>query len=138
MPSMGVGLICFYGSSSGACAGGIIFLIILSYLICNSDTEYASKQEENITHELILNENGKEKIRIFLKELAAKRKEILDAGKDTADETALPDEKDILCDAECFDFDDDGNYMNFFGCTDHYDSDKPICLNKYTDFEKAG
>lgn len=65
-------------------------------------------------------EKGKKKVDIFIAELKAKRKELLDAGKDTADETNLPDENDILSDIEWF-VDENGNYFNGWGCTDNTD-----------------
>lgn len=45
--------------------------------------------------EYILTEKGREKVTWFIKECAAKRKEILDAGIDTADDTNLPTEEAI-------------------------------------------
>ena len=48
--------------------------------------------------ELEYTEKGKEKVKAYIKELEAKRKEILDAGKDTADDTYIPTLEDILDD----------------------------------------
>lgn len=45
--------------------------------------------------EYILTEKGRENVAWFIKECKAKRKEILDAGLDTADDTNLPTEEDI-------------------------------------------
>lgn len=47
-------------------------------------------------------EEGLLRSRLFIINCKAKRKEILDAGLDTADETILPTFDDILCDIECF------------------------------------
>ena len=61
----------------------------------------------------ILTNTGKEKVDWFIKECAAKRKEILDAGIDTAYETELPTEKDIVSDLNCgVGVDEDGDYYN--------------------------
>ena len=51
--------------------------------------------KELIIIEYILTEKGREKVTWFIKECAAKRKEILDAGIDTADDTNLPTEEAI-------------------------------------------
>lgn len=77
----------------------------------------------------VLTSYGKEKVEIFIKDCAAKRKEILDAGIDTVDETILPSEEDILSDLNRgASIDEDGDYYNKWGVTDHYDSDAPISL----------
>lgn len=80
----------------------------------------------------VLTENGKENVRSYIRELEAKRKEILDAGKDTADETSLPTEEDILSDVELtgisWDDPDGPCYYNGWGVTDNYEADAPICL----------
>lgn len=78
-----------------------------------------------------LTENGKIKINIFIAELKAKRKEVLDAGKDTADETNLPDENDILSDIEWSE-DENGDYCSCWGCTDN--TDLTISLTAGEDF----
>ena len=83
-----------------------------------------------------LNEHGYEKVSRYIKECTAKRKEILDAGIDTASETEIPTVEDILSDAEAFGFDDDGDYVNSWGVTDNYNADEPISLNLREDFEK--
>lgn len=75
-----------------------------------------------------LTELGKKEVETFLKELKAKRREILDAGKDTADDTLLPEEDDILMDIAHFE--EDGEYCNGWGCTDHYDGDYPLYLKR--------
>ena len=59
----------------------------------------------------------------FIAECAAKRKEILDAGIDTADETELPTTQCILDDVnESIGLDEDNEYYNCWGITDHYNS----------------
>lgn len=82
-----------------------------------------------------LTETGKEIVADFIAECAAKRKEILDAGKDTADETHLPSEEDILSDLNFgVGIDEEGDYYNRWGVTDHYDSDAMLGLSFGKDF----
>ena len=82
---------------------------------------------------ITLTDKGKEKVNYFIDGLKEKRKDILDACKDTADDTNLPTEEDIISDIEEF-VDEDGDYYNSWGCTDHYDSDWPLGLQKNIDF----
>jgi len=64
----------------------------------------------------------------FIAECAAKRKEILDAGIDTADETDLPTAQDILDDVNVgVGLDDENEYINSWGITDHFGS-QPLLL----------
>ena len=73
----------------------------------------------------------------FIAECEAKRKEILDAGKDTADDTIIPTIEDIECDInDCID--KDGEYYNSWGVTDNYNSDTPLCLTLNEDFVRVG
>jgi hypothetical protein len=69
----------------------------------------------------------------FIRECAAKRKEILDAGKDTADDTELPTVEAIESELELF-MDEDGDYYNGWGVTDNYNSDSLIGLRYGKDF----
>lgn len=82
--------------------------------------------------EYILTKEGKAVVASYIRELEAKRKEILDAGKDTADDTTLPTEEDILEDicSTDIDWDDpDGPCCrNLWGVTDHYEADEAIAL----------
>ena len=83
----------------------------------------------------ILTEEGKEKVAWFINECAAKRKEILDAGLDTADDTNLPTEEAIVSDLNYgVGIDADGDYYNMWGVTDNYSSDAPCCLEVGIDF----
>jgi len=66
-----------------------------------------------------LTEQGKAKVQAFIAECQAKRKEILDAGKDTAYKTALPTEEDIIGDVNWQGLDKDGGYINGWGVTDN-------------------
>ena len=76
----------------------------------------------------IFTDAGKAKAESYINELEAKKKEILDAGLDTCDDTNIPGLSDILADVNDFDVDEDGEYYNGWGVTDHYDSDGPLCL----------
>ena len=62
----------------------------------------------------------------FIAECTAKRKEILDAAKDTADDTELPDIEALVDDALSFGPDEDGLCFNCWGVTDNYESDRPF------------
>ena len=77
-------------------------------------------------------EAGKTKVNIYIAELKAKRKEILDAGLDTADETILPDEKDILDDIDFFE--EENEYYNNWGVTDNYNGDYALFLKRGEDY----
>ena len=85
--------------------------------------------------EFILTDYGKRAVKDYIAELAAKRKEILDAGKDTAEETELPTMEDIIADVNSLGIDDSGEYYNGWGVTDHYDADLPILLKIGRDLE---
>ena len=78
-----------------------------------------------------LTKNGKKLVKDYISELKAKRKEILDAGIDTAD-FPLPTEKDIVADINLcginYDDPDDPCYYNGWGVTDNYDADYPLLL----------
>lgn len=75
-----------------------------------------------------LTELGKQEVNTYIREAEAKRKEILDARIDTADDTWLPDEDDILMDIEYFE--EDGEYCNGWGVTDNYNADYPLYLKR--------
>lgn len=75
------------------------------------------------------------KVKAYIKELEAKRKEILDAGKDTADDTYIPTLEDILDDASYWFDVENGEYFNSWGVTDNYDADGAICLILGEDIE---
>lgn len=85
--------------------------------------------------EYVLTEPGRQKIADYILQCAAKRKEILDAGIDTADATKLPTEKDILSDLNYgAGVDEDGDYYNCWGVTDNCNSDYPLGLKAGEDF----
>lgn len=64
----------------------------------------------------------------FVRECEVKRKEILDAGIDTADETELPTAQDILDDVNTgVGLDEENEYFDSWSITDHYNS-HPLSL----------
>lgn len=81
-----------------------------------------------------LTDKGIKKCEQFITECNAKRKEILDARKDTAEDTDIPTVEDIESDINTFGVDEDGDYYNSWGVTDHYNSDTPIGLTLDIDF----
>lgn len=75
-----------------------------------------------------LTPRGLTEVERYIVELKAKRKEILDADKDTAYDTSIPTMKDILSDIE-WAFDEElMEYCNNWGVTDSYDADWPLHL----------
>lgn len=83
----------------------------------------------------VLTTRGREIVDDYIRNCAAKRKEILDAGKDTADETHLPDAECILSDLNFgVGGDEEGDYFNGWGVTDHYDADNVLGLHIGEDF----
>lgn len=68
-----------------------------------------------------ITKQGKHAINAFISEITAKRKEILDARRDTANETTLPNMEDIICDIPNF-TDSDGDYINGWGVHGPYGS----------------
>ena len=66
---------------------------------------------------------GRLRVYHFIRECEVKRKEVLDAGIDTADETELPTAQDILDDVNTgVGLDEENEYFDSFGITDHYSS----------------
>ncbi len=86
----------------------------------------------------ILTPQGEKNVSDYLAELSAKRKEILDAGKDTAADTTIPTKEDILADVDFQGLDEDGEYYNGWAITDNCDADRPILLKLGRDLEQAG
>ena len=76
---------------------------------------------------------GEETVKEYIRELEAQRKEILDANKDTTDDTEIPSIDDIISDIDFF-ADEDGDYYNNWGVTDNYNSDYPLHLTVDEDF----
>lgn len=86
----------------------------------------------------VLTAHGREIVDDYIRNCAAKRKEILDAGKDTADETYLPTAEGILSDLNFgVGVDKEGDYFNSWGVTDHYNADDVLGLHIGEDFVKA-
>lgn len=77
-------------------------------------------------------EKGTKKVEDYIEELAAKRKEILDAGKDTAS-FEIPTLEDFAEDVEDM-VDVDGNYSEVWGPTDNTEADHPLELEAGEDF----
>lgn len=74
-----------------------------------------------------LTTKGEREVKSYINELMAKRKEILDAGIDTADHTAIPTVKDILIDIDLNEG-VKGEYCELWNVTDNYEADYPLCL----------
>ena len=82
-----------------------------------------------------LTTRGRKVVNDYIRNCSAKRKEILDAGKDTADETHLPEIEYILTDLNFGDeIDENGNYFSSWGVTDHYNADNVLELHINEDF----
>ena len=89
----------------------------------------------NIDAKYELTDKGRKECEIFINELKAKRKEILDAEIDTADETFIdytPEE--LFEDLLDFGIDEDDEIYNGYGVTDHYDADRAFGLKLGEDF----
>nr|WP_297765850.1 hypothetical protein [uncultured Butyrivibrio sp.] len=78
---------------------------------------------------------GKANANLYIRELEAKRKEILDARKDTAENTNIPTLEDIEDDVNFIGVDNDGEYYNGWAVTDNYDADYPLLLKVGRDLE---
>lgn len=81
-----------------------------------------------------LTEQGIKKCERFIAECNAKRKAILDAKLDTAEDTNIPTVEDIESDINAFGIDEENKYFNGWGVTDNYNSDYPISLILGIDF----
>lgn len=83
-----------------------------------------------------LTKKGKAAAEIYIQNLAAKRKEILDARLDTAKNVTLPEISDIENDLNSSELDEDGCYRETWAATDNYEADSPLCLNPETEFKE--
>lgn len=81
-----------------------------------------------------LTDSGKAKCELYLHEMKAKRKEILDAGLDTADDVTLPTVEEMFEDLIDNSIDEDGDIYDCFGVTDNYDADSMLILRLFEDF----
>lgn len=79
-----------------------------------------------------LTDVGKRRCEKFIEDCNSKREIILDAGYDTAEETSIPSVEGIESDINVFGADEDGEYYNGWGVTDHYDY--LLCLKLGIDF----
>lgn len=117
----------------------------ITQTICNNHLEVYSALygtifkelcKSNLNHKFrfAFTENGLKNAQTFIRECNAKRKEVLDAQLDTAEDTSLPTEGDILCDLyDNFD-PEDGFYVNGWGVTDSCDYDLPLGMEIGRDF----
>lgn len=93
-------------------------------------------EEKEEGYAFSVTKEGLSKISDYISELEAKRKEILDAGLDTAEEP-LPTAADIINDIQ-FAYDAEfKEYCNGWGVTDEYDADRPLQLELGKDFVKT-
>ena len=81
-----------------------------------------------------LTEQGIKNCESFIEDCNAKRKEILDARLDTANDTNIPTVEDIEFDVNAFGVDEDGDYYNSWGVTDNYNFDCTLGLQLGIDF----
>lgn len=121
------------------------FYKVSTQTICNNHLEVYSALygtifkelcKSNLNHKFrfAFTENGLKNAQTFIRECNAKRKEVLDAQLDTAEDTSLPTEGDILCDLyDNFDS-EDGFYVNGWGVTDSCDYDLPLGMEIGRDF----
>ena len=92
---------------------------------------------ENSSPNPILTENGLQQVNAYIRELWAKRIEILDAKKDTADNTEIATAADILSDIDEETTEEvDGvlEYINGWPVTDNYEADYALRLEYGKDF----
>lgn len=92
---------------------------------------------ENSSPNPILTEDGLQHVNAYIRELWAKRIEILDAKKDTADDTEIATVADILSDIDEETTEEvDGvlEYINGWPVTDNYEADYALRLEYGKDF----
>lgn len=116
-----------------ACAAyaALQITMLIIYMIMS----HGKTKENPPKYELTL--QGRKKCERYLKELQAKRKEILDARIDTVHETSIdytPEE--LLEDVLLFGIDEYGDAWNSYGVTDHYTYEFPLNLRLGEDFEE--
>lgn len=81
-----------------------------------------------------LTAGGKIKSQRYINELIAYRKEILDAGLDTADDTPIPTFEDIECDIDAFENEEDDEYYNSWSIADDTTMNMPLWLKYEEDY----
>lgn len=89
-------------------------------------------------NDYVLTEQGRKKCEHYIREMKAKRKEILYAGLDTASFELDDTPEDILHDLLYLsDVDDDGDIWSCLAVTDNYCTDRPFSLTFGDDFVKT-
>jgi hypothetical protein len=81
-----------------------------------------------------LTEKGIDKCKAFIKHCEDKRKEILDAGKDTVIQTNIPTVQEIEDDISSCGINDKEEYCEVWAVTDNYEADYPLQLVLGEDF----
>lgn len=92
---------------------------------------------ENSSPNPILTEEGLQQVNAYIRELWAKRIELIDGKKDTADDTEIATVADILSDMDEDTVQDVGDgleYINGWPVTDNYEADYVLRLEYGTDF----
>jgi hypothetical protein len=92
---------------------------------------------ENSSPNPILTEEGLQHVNAYIRELWAKRIELLDGKKDTADDTEIATVADILSDMDEETVQDVGDgleYINGWPVTDNYEADYALRLEYGKDF----
>lgn len=82
----------------------------------------------------VLTPTGEGKIKAYISEMNAKRKEILDAGIDEADDVSILSVDEIFEDLCADGMDADGDMWNTYAVTNQYDADSAILLSVDIDF----
>ncbi len=80
-----------------------------------------------------LTKHGKEVVEDFIKSCNEEKEKILNVGLDTSHEEYIPTIEDIEDDIGVF-IDKDGDYYNYWGITDNYNSSNMLCLKENVDF----
>lgn len=84
----------------------------------------------------VLTSSGRKIVKEYITNLEKKREEIFFAGKDTIDGAFVPTLKYIETTILFyFDQDRETHYCHSWAATDHYDTDLPLILENYKDFE---
>lgn len=89
-----------------------------------------------ITNKIKLTAEGRRKVDEYIEELKEEQKDILDAHKDSADRTNLPDYEDIEDSVEFNeeDYGDGYEYVEYWGVTNNYDSVFALSLVRGIDY----
>ena len=104
------------------------------------EEEQISLREETPENDCVytLTEEGSKKVNAYILELRSKRKEILEAGLDTIENTgALPNFQDIIEDVNMSYDEDYKAYYGDWGVTDNYEADRTLDLHLKEDLVKT-